>query len=127
MLLKVHPDNPNPHEIDMAVEHLKNGDVIIYPTDTVYALGCDIYNQKAVNKICSIKGINPKKAHFSFICHDLSHISTFTKNVDTPTYKLMKKSLPGPFTFILNAKFCGNTFTVNIIGITITVKYYRYS
>jgi len=120
MLLKVHPDNPNPHEIDMAVEHLKKGDVIIYPTDTVYALGCDIYNQKAVSKICTIKGINPKKAHFSFICHDLSHISTFTKNVDTPTYKLMKKCLPGPFTFILNANsqvpklFKSNKKTVGI-------------
>lgn len=120
MLLNVHPDNPNPHEIDIAIEHLKKGEVIIYPTDTVYALGCDIYNAKAVAKICLIKGINPNKAHFSFICQDLSHISNFTKNVGTNTYKLMRRTLPGPYTYILNANnkvpkiFQSNKKTVGI-------------
>ena len=120
MLLKIHPDNPSPNRIKTVVECLKKGGIIIYPTDTVYGLGCDIYNQKAVRRICKIKGIKPEKANFSFICCDLSHLSDFTKNVETPTYKLMKKALPGAFTFILNANnkvpklFKSNKKTVGI-------------
>ena len=120
MLLKIHPDNPSYRKILTVVECLKKGGIIIYPTDTVYGLGCDIYNHKAVRRICKIKGIKPDKANFSFICCDLSHLSDFTKNVDTPTYKLMKQTLPGAFTFILNANskvpklFKSNKKTVGI-------------
>ena len=103
MLLKIYPENPNEKKIQQVVECLKDGGVIIYPTDTVYGLGCDIFKQKAVEKIASIKKINIKKHNFSFICSDLSHLSDFTKPMDRSTYKLMKKALPGAFTFILNA------------------------
>ena len=102
-LLDVHPDNPNPHSIETIIECLQNGGVIVYPTDTVYALGCDIYNSKALERVCLIKGIKMSKANFSFICSSLSHISEFSKNVSTPIYKLMRQSLPGPYTFILQA------------------------
>lgn len=100
MLLKIYPQNPNPREISRVVGVLRSGGIIIYPTDTVYGLGCDITNQKAVEKIIRLKGLKTKEAHFSFICSDLSHIADFAK-VDNPTFKLMKKNLPGPFTFIL--------------------------
>lgn len=100
MLLKIYPQNPNPREISRVVGVLRSGGIIIYPTDTVYGLGCDITNQKAVEKIIRLKGIKAKEAHFSFICSDLSHIADFAK-VSNPTFKLMKKNLPGPFTFIL--------------------------
>lgn len=100
MLVKIYPQNPNPREIARVVGVLRSGGIIIYPTDTVYGLGCDITNQKAVEKIIKMKGLRPKDSHFSFICSDLSHISDFAR-VDNPTFKLMKKNLPGPFTFIL--------------------------
>jgi len=100
MLIKIYPQNPNPREISRVVGVLRGGGIIIYPTDTVYGLGCDITNQKAVEKIIRLKGLKTKEAHFSFICSDLSHIADFAK-VDNPTFKLMKKNLPGPFTFIL--------------------------
>lgn len=100
MLVKIYPQNPNPREIDRVVGVLRNGGIIIYPTDTVYGLGCDITNRKAVEKIIRLKGMKAKEAHFSFICSDLSHIADFAK-VTNPTFKLMKKNLPGPFTFIL--------------------------
>jgi tRNA threonylcarbamoyl adenosine modification protein (Sua5/YciO/YrdC/YwlC family) len=100
VLIKIYPQNPNPREISRVVGVLRNGGIIIYPTDSVYGLGCDITNQKAVEKIIRIKGLKNKEAHFSFICSDLSHISDFAK-VNNPTFKLMKKNLPGPFTFIL--------------------------
>ena len=103
MLLNIHPENPNAKYIQAVVEKLRKGAVIIYPTDTVYGMGCDISNSKAVERICQIKGIKISKANFSFICSDLSHIADYTKQLDTPTYKLMKKALPGPFTFILPA------------------------
>ncbi len=102
MLLKIHPETPEPRKISKVVECLKEGGVVIYPTDTIYGLGCDIHNQKAVEKVCQIKNMNPKKANLSFICYDLSHISEYAK-VDTPVFKVMKKALPGPFTFILQA------------------------
>ena len=100
MLIKIYPQNPNPREIDRVVGVLRNGGIIIYPTDTVYGLGCDITNHKAVEKIIRLKGLKSKEAHFSFICSDLSHIADFAK-VSNPAFKLMKKNLPGPFTFIL--------------------------
>ncbi len=103
MLLKIYPENPNPREVDKVVEILRNGGIVIYPTDTVYGLGCDINNSRAVEKIARLKGINPKKNNFSFICHDLSHLSDFTKPLDSRTFKILKKNLPGPFTFILPA------------------------
>jgi tRNA threonylcarbamoyl adenosine modification protein (Sua5/YciO/YrdC/YwlC family) len=100
MLIKIYPENPNQREIDKAVELLRDGGLIIYPTDTVYAMGCDALNVRAVEKICKIKGIDPRKENLSIVCYDLSNISEFAK-VDNSTFKLMKKNLPGPFTFIL--------------------------
>ena len=102
ILLKIHPDNPEPKKIWKVVECLQNGGIIIYPTDTVYGIGCDIHQQKAVEGICKIKHLNPKKNNLSFICYDLSHIAEYAI-VDTPVFKVMKKALPGGFTFILKA------------------------
>ena len=99
--VKVYDENPNTSVINKAVEVLKKGGIIIYPTDTVYGLGCDITNAKAVEKIARIKGIKVDKSNFSFICNDLSHLSDYVKQIDTPTYKLLKRALPGPYTFIL--------------------------
>lgn len=103
MLLHIHPQNPNTRNIKTAVECLLDGGVIIYPTDTIYGLGCNINNHRAIEKICSIKNMQPAKANLSFICSDLSHLSQYTKSIDTPLYRLLKKYLPGPFTFILPA------------------------
>lgn len=103
MLLKLHPENPSARNLKTIVNCLKDGGVIIYPTDTVYGMGCDIFQPKAVERICRIKGIDPARAQFSFICHDLSQLSDFTKGIDTPLFRLLRRSLPGPFTFILPA------------------------
>jgi len=103
MLLKIHPDNPNPRYIQTVLDCLNDGGIIIYPTDTVYGIGCDIYKTKAVEKIALIKGIKKEKANFSFICSNLSHISDFTRPINNEVYKMMKRNLPGPFTFILEA------------------------
>jgi tRNA threonylcarbamoyl adenosine modification protein (Sua5/YciO/YrdC/YwlC family) len=103
MFIHIHPENPEERKIKKVVECLKKGGVIIYPTDTVYALGCDAYNKKALERIYKIKRLNIKKDKLSFVCYDLSHISDFTTQLSTPIYKLMKKNLPGPYTFILNA------------------------
>lgn len=103
MLIHIHPKDPQPRNIKTVVDCLKSGGVIIYPTDTIYGLGCDIYNVDAIDRICRIKKIDPKKAQFSFICNDLSHISDYAKSIDTPVFRLLKKSLPGPYTFILRA------------------------
>jgi tRNA threonylcarbamoyl adenosine modification protein (Sua5/YciO/YrdC/YwlC family) len=103
MLIQIHPDNPDPRQIKKVVECLKDGGLIIYPTDTVYGFGCDVNNKKAMEKLCRLKGVNIKKHNLAFVCYDLSHIADFTKHLETSTYKLMKKALPGPFTFILNA------------------------
>ncbi len=102
LLIKLYPKNTDVKKILEIVECLRNGGIIIYPTDTVYGLGCDIHNAKAVEKICKIKGIKPEKSNLSFICNDLSHIADYAK-VSTPAFKLMKRALPGPFTFILTA------------------------
>ncbi|MBS4069768.1 L-threonylcarbamoyladenylate synthase [Algoriphagus aquatilis] len=101
--IRLYEENPDPRRVRQIVEVLRNGGVIIYPTDTVYGMGCDITNQKAVEKICRIKGINPKKHNFSFVCADLSNISQYTRIISKPVFKMMKKGLPGPFTFILEA------------------------
>jgi tRNA threonylcarbamoyl adenosine modification protein (Sua5/YciO/YrdC/YwlC family) len=101
-LIKLYPKNTDLRLIEKIVECLKAGGIIIYPTDTVYGLGCDIHNHKAVEKLCKIKGIKPEKANLSFICNDLSHIADYAK-LSTPAFKLMKRALPGPFTFLLNA------------------------
>lgn len=103
MLIKIHPQNPRSHKLEHVVSCLQQGGVIIYPTDTVYGIGCDIFQARAVERICRIKGIDPKKAQFSFICQDLSHLADFTKSISTPLFRLLKRSLPGPFTFILPA------------------------
>jgi len=103
MLIKIHPKNPDMRQIGKVIQTLKNGGVIVFPTDTVYALGCDAGNSKAVQRICQLKGIPIEKSKFSFICYDLSNISEYAKHINTPTFKLMRKYLPGPYTFILNA------------------------
>ena len=101
--IKLYKENPERKKIESIVSILRDGGVIIYPTDTVYGLGCDIFNQKAVERIRQIKGMKGKDLNLSFICYDLSHISEYTKHLDTPTFKLMKKALPGPYTFILES------------------------
>ncbi len=103
MLIHIHPENPQPRHIKTAVECLQRGGVIIYPTDTIYGLGCDILQHKAIERICRIKKVDPKKAQLSFICSDLSHLSDYAKQLPTSTYRLLKEYLPGPFTFILPA------------------------
>lgn len=103
MLLKIHPDNPNPREIAMAVDALKNNGLIIYPTDTVYGLAWDINSPKAFDRIVRIKGKKALKENFSLVCSELSQVSKFTMHINNPTFKLLKRNLPGPFTFILNA------------------------
>ncbi len=103
MLLHIHPQNPQPRLINQLAECLKDGGIIIYPTDTIYGIGCDIMQPKAIEKICRIKGVDPAKAQLSFICKDLSHLSDYTKPIDTPLYRMLKSHLPGAFTFILPA------------------------
>lgn len=99
--IKIYPENPNEREIQKVVECLKDGGIIIYPTDTVYGLGCDITNSKALERIAQLKGIRLDKANFSFICADLSHLSDYVKQIDMATFKLLKRALPGAYTFIL--------------------------
>jgi tRNA threonylcarbamoyl adenosine modification protein (Sua5/YciO/YrdC/YwlC family) len=101
--IKLYEENPDPRRISQIVDILRDGGVVIYPTDTVYGMGCDITSQKAIDRICKIKGINPKKHNFSMICADLSNIAEFTRIITKPVFKLMKKAFPGPFTFILDA------------------------
>ena len=103
MLVKIYPNNPNEKQLEEVVACLRNGGLIIYPTDTVYGLGCDIYQAKAIEKLCKLRNIKPEKANLSFICADLSHLSDFVKPIDNAVYRVLKHALPGPFTFILNA------------------------
>jgi tRNA threonylcarbamoyl adenosine modification protein (Sua5/YciO/YrdC/YwlC family) len=100
-LLKIYPENPNPKAIQNVVNVLKKGGLIIYPTDTVYGLGCDITNVKALERIAKIKGVKLERSNFSFICHDLSNLSDYVTQIETPIFKLLKRTLPGPYTFIL--------------------------
>ena len=99
--IKIYNENPNPKEIQKVVDILRNGGLVIYPTDTVYGLGCDITHARSLERIARIKGVKLEKANFSFICNDLSHLSDYVKQIDTPIYKLLKRALPGPYTFIL--------------------------
>ncbi|ESU21209.1 translation factor [Flavobacterium enshiense DK69] len=99
--IKIYPENPSEKEIAKVVKTLRDGGLIIYPTDTVYGLGCDITNTKALERIAKIKGVKLEKANFSFVCHDLSNISDYVKQIDTSTFKILKRALPGPYTFIL--------------------------
>lgn len=103
MLISIHPRNPQERLIRQAAEILRNGGVIIYPTDTVYGLGCDIFQPKAIERVCRIKGIDPIKANLSFVCSDLSDLSKYAKSISTPHYRFIKNHIPGPFTFILPA------------------------
>ncbi|MEI6749013.1 MAG: L-threonylcarbamoyladenylate synthase [Bacteroidota bacterium] len=103
MLLRIHPENPSERQIRIVTECLKDGGIIIYPTDTVYGIGCDIFKSKAVERIAAIRGINPGKARFSFICYSLSQLSDFCLPINNSIFKMMKANLPGPFTFILEA------------------------
>jgi tRNA threonylcarbamoyl adenosine modification protein (Sua5/YciO/YrdC/YwlC family) len=120
MILKIYPENPNPKHIEKVIEVLRYGGIIVYPTDGVYGMGCDIHNHKTVEKIARLRGIKPEKARFSIICHDLSQISAYTKPINNSVFKLIKKNLPGPFTFILNANnkvpalFLSNKKTIGI-------------
>ena len=103
MLIRVHPDTPQPRLLKQIAECLRGGGVIVYPTDTIYGLGCDIAQQKAVEKICRIKGVDLQKAQLSFVCYDLSHLSTYAKQLQTSVYRSLKSHLPGPYTFVLEA------------------------
>ncbi|MCU0358333.1 MAG: L-threonylcarbamoyladenylate synthase [Cyclobacteriaceae bacterium] len=102
-LLTIHPLNPEPRKIDYVVNMLRQGGIIVYPTDTIYGIGCDLMNRKAVERLCRIMNVKPQKMDLSFICHDLSHISVYVKRIDTPMFKLLKKTLPGPYTFIFES------------------------
>ena len=103
MLIRLHPDNPQNRLIRQVVDILKQGGIIIYPTDTIYGLGCDIYQHKAIERICRIKNVQPQKANLSFVCYDLSDLSHYARQLDTPVYRTLKQYLPGPYTFILHA------------------------
>lgn len=102
-LLKIHPDNPEMRKINHVVDVLRQGGIVVYPTDTIYGIGCDLMNRKAIERLCKIMDIKPQKLDLSFICNDLSHISEYVKRIDTPVFKVLKKALPGPFTFILES------------------------
>jgi tRNA threonylcarbamoyl adenosine modification protein (Sua5/YciO/YrdC/YwlC family) len=101
--LKIHPRNPEPRKIEKAVTALSRGGIVIYPTDTIYGIGCDIYNKKAVNRLIQNLGLSSKKLNLSFLCNDLSHISNYVRRIDNNVFKMMKHYLPGPFTFILES------------------------
>jgi len=103
MLIRIYPENPNERAIEQVVSILKKGGIINYPTDTVYGMGCDITNHRAIENLCRIRGLKPEKANLSFICYDLTDIALYTKPIDNVTFRLLKKSLPGPFTYIFNA------------------------
>lgn len=99
--IRIYEENPNPREIEKVIKTLRTGGLIIYPTDTVYGLGCDITNMKALERVARIKGVKLEKSNFSFICHDLSNLSDYVKQIDTSVFKILKRALPGPYTFIL--------------------------
>jgi tRNA threonylcarbamoyl adenosine modification protein (Sua5/YciO/YrdC/YwlC family) len=102
-LLKIHPVNPEQRKIFKVVEILRNGGLIVYPTDTIYGLGCNLLNKRAIERLCQVKHIKPQKLNLSFICHDISEAATYVHRIDTPVYKVMRRTLPGPFTYILES------------------------
>ncbi|NOT74988.1 MAG: threonylcarbamoyl-AMP synthase [Cyclobacteriaceae bacterium] len=112
-LIKIHPDNPEPRKIKHAVEILQNDGIIVYPTDTIYGIGCDLFNRRAVERLCKIQNVKPQKLNLSFICSDLSHISEFVTRIETPEFKILKRTLPGPFTFI----FESSSLVPKILGV----------
>lgn len=122
MFLSMHSENPDGRKIQKVIDCIENGGIIIYPTDTLYTFGCSIYNSKAMERIKQIKGLDGEEVHFSLVCHDLSQISEFTAQFSKPVYKLMKRLVPGPYTFILNAnknvpklfKFKKNTVGIRV-------------
>ena len=101
MLISIHPTNPQPRQLAIIKDCLESGGIIAYPTDTIYGLGCDIFHPEAVEKICAIKKVNPEKAQLSFICADLSHLSNYAKRINNSLFRILKSTLPGPFTFVL--------------------------
>lgn len=101
--LRIHPINPEGRKVQRAVDVLRNGGIIIYPTDTIYGIGCDLMNRKSIERLCQVMDIKPQKLDLSFICSDLSQISEYVKRIETPVFKILKKSLPGPYTFILES------------------------
>lgn len=101
--LKIHPQNPEMRKINRVVDVLRYGGIIIYPTDTIYGIGCDLMSRKAIDRLCKIMDIKPSKLDLSFICTDLSQVSEYVKQIETPVFKVLRKSLPGPFTFILES------------------------
>ena len=103
MLISIHPTNPQPRQLAIIKDRLESGGIIAYPTDTIYGLGCDIFHPEAVAKICAIKKVNPEKAQLSFICSDLSHLSNYAKSINNSLFRILKSTLPGPFTFVLPA------------------------
>ncbi len=103
MLISIHPTNPQPRQLAIIKDCLESGGIIAYPTDTIYGLGCDIFNPEAVEKICAIKKVSPEKAQLSFICSDLSHLSNYAKSINNSLFRILKSTLPGPFTFVLPA------------------------
>ncbi len=103
MIVRIHPDNPQDRLIKQVVDTLRQGGIIVYPTDTIYGLGCDIFQHKAIERICQIKNVQPQKANLSFVCYDLSDLSHYAKQLPTPVYRTLKQHLPGPYTFILGA------------------------
>ena len=103
MLISIHPTNPQPRQLAIIKDCLESGGIIAYPTDTIYGLGCDIFHPEAVEKICAIKKVNPEKAQLSFICSDLSHLSNYAKSINNSLFRILKSTLPGPFTFVLTA------------------------
>jgi tRNA threonylcarbamoyl adenosine modification protein (Sua5/YciO/YrdC/YwlC family) len=102
-LLKIHPLNPEGRKISQVIDRIRQGGIVIYPTDTIYGIGCDLMNRKAIGRLCQIMDIKPQKLDLSFICHDLSHISEYVRRLETPVFKLLKKTLPGPYTFIFES------------------------
>lgn len=111
--LTIHPKNPEPRKISQVVNILSKGGIIVYPTDTIYGIGCDLMNRRAVERLCQITGVKPQKMNLSFICSDLSHISKYVQRIDTPAFKILKASLPGPFTYI----FESSTNVPKILGV----------
>lgn len=103
MLLKIYEENPNSKAIRQVADVLRHGGLVIYPTDTVYGLGCDIHNQRAIERVCALRGLRPETANLSFVCYDLTDIALYTRPFDTATFRVLKKALPGPFTFIFHA------------------------
>jgi len=113
-LLKIHPLNPEPRKIARVVDALRSGGLIVYPTDTIYGIGCSLTNRRAIERLCQVKKIKPQKLNLSFICHDISEVAAYVRRIETPVYKVMRRTLPGPFTYILEANSNVDKKTVGV-------------